>query len=273
MKDRKPKIILYTSMLFMSALSLAFIVNVFTRYDALRILIEAAIFYIIIIFVISNKSIRRFLLNLPRPHLIVLMSMFFCCLFAQYIHREKTTFPFVAWDMFAYSRSHDQVITYKIVGIREDGKEVKINPVKLFPSLAHNRIRGGIIRRLNAIVNKKGHPRVQKKQNREVPITRKITKKWGLVMKKKQPKLYSGINKIFSRDYPLDNLKQVEEHLGEYITAIGKMYNRVHTKASIERIDIKLCTKELHSEEKDETICDVNWQYEIKEAVINETHS
>lgn len=99
---------------------------------------------------LTLRPIQSFLCGLPKPHLIVLVGLFF--LFAAGHHlpgaKREVFFPFVQWDMFGRAEDASDVTYFEYEGVHADGSRVTLNPTRYFPPLRHARLSAAIWSRL-----------------------------------------------------------------------------------------------------------------------------
>ena len=103
-----------------------------------RVCLNSLSLYLVIAPLLVFTPLSGFILKTPRPHLAASILLFCFVVVGHLCGRSRSTFPFVAWDMYHQSLQLEQIVEHQIYFILEDGEHVCLNPTKLMPAMHNN---------------------------------------------------------------------------------------------------------------------------------------
>lgn len=230
------KHVLKTLIVFAFAIGLSYLLNVITWTDhAVQTAMEGICFLILLGVFLSLSQVRHYFINIPHPHKSLLLLFFFLMLMGQYLGKDRTTFPFVRWDMFSKEVKTDIVWFYQYYGVDRQGNRIEIHPSKVFPSLGHSRIIVTLRARVNSIIRVDGWQ--QMLESTEVIENVDEKKAEGKSVVRKLTALLR--EKILPRNYSRRTLAMKASALNSYLIALGNMYNRQNPHKPVSRIEVQ----------------------------------
>lgn len=97
------------------------------------IAIESVVYLVVFAILLSFVPVRTWLLAIPTPHRRVVGWFFFLIVLGQLTLNSRRTYPFPSWTMYGRAEPKQTVEYYRYRGLDGAGKEVWLNPVRVFP--------------------------------------------------------------------------------------------------------------------------------------------
>jgi hypothetical protein len=97
------------------------------------IAIESVVYLVVMAILLSFVPVRTWLLAIPTPHRRVVGGFFFLIVLGQLTLNSRRTYPFPSWTMYGRPEPKQTVEYYRYRGLDGSGKEVWLNPVRVFP--------------------------------------------------------------------------------------------------------------------------------------------
>jgi len=217
------RLILFASVLALTAILPGLLINRI-NWDAMGPALSKSILYVIItLLFVCFRPVATFLLNLPKPHRILLSIFFVLLLFAQTVHRSASTFPFVSWHMYSEVPNAKYATYYDFYAVDEKGDEEEIYPSQMFP-----RLRRLIIYALQKWLGPIWKMREQAAEEKEVEP---IPEKTGL------KKMAVPIRTYFT-EWPTVSEEEAIDQLNRTLTAIGVRYRQLNPEKTLVAIRV-----------------------------------
>jgi hypothetical protein len=106
-------------------------------------LAESILWLVILSLPALSRQVPEWIGGLPRRHRRFLAAVVAAVLFGQLAGWEpQRTFPLVSWRMFSTERALQTLTFFDYVGDTRDGKQLTLNPPRLFPSINHTVMMG-----------------------------------------------------------------------------------------------------------------------------------
>ena len=115
-----------------AALAAAHLVQRGFRPPTALMVLESLVYLAFYVGLVSIGPVRAWLDGIPSPHRLVFAGFVFCATWGQLVVQSRTTFPFVAWTMYARAEPRRLVEYYRYRGIDARGQEVWVDPAVEF---------------------------------------------------------------------------------------------------------------------------------------------
>ena len=200
--------------------------------------------FFIFFILVTRKAYRDFLTKMPLIYFLLSGIFLYFLVFAQYIDRNASMFPFITWNMYQFKIPSSEVMFFEYRGVTQDGKEIEINPIKIYPSLARFRLEVELERRLQRLA--------LKKEGGDVSVEEA----------KGYKKVVRGVRSFFA-EKPLPSLAEQNDQLLQIFIAIANQYNAKHPFARIHGVRIYLGTQNIREKPKPQTKYTLVWAAEF----------
>lgn len=140
MLNSQTKILQKTFLYYVFVLAFSFLILRINWMLTFPKIAEAVLSLAAILFFVTRKPVRDYLLKVPAVHLRFFLVFLFLLSSAHFIEKEKTTFPFMTWGMYSSEYDKPQIVFFDYLGVTRDGRRVRIVPQAIFPVIKHSRL-------------------------------------------------------------------------------------------------------------------------------------
>lgn len=229
MLDKKYLVLLKTFFYYLGIIGFSFLILRINWTLTFSKVVEAFLSLVVVLILISFKTIQEYLPGIPKVHLRIFLVFFFLLSSAHFIEKEETTFPFLTWGMYGGKFEKPYLDYYDFQGITTEGQRVRIISEEVFPVMMHSRINKKLeyLMQIYHLAKKTG-------DTQPGPESRGIKKVSSLIFR-------SFNRKAFSRD-------EAAEMIDAIIQAVGQEYNLRNRQNPIVAIEINYRTRTLDLE-------------------------
>lgn len=194
-------------------------------WEAIGIVLFLSIF-------LQIKSVKFYILHLPKPVLKTYSIFFFIFCLCHCISIPRTTFPFVPWNMYSVETNLSNVVKFfRYEATTRSGQEISLKPEIYFRSLSNGRIVTDLDKLTNSIVDY--DPKKEKDLfKRQQELVDDYAHKQGGI------KSMMSWFRLNTYEENLFTLGEKKEHLNEILKAIASRYNAWHPDDPLVSIDI-----------------------------------
>ena len=256
----RQRLIVQTVVLSFMLLAAITLLNRINLANLINPIIRGGCCLLVLVLLISQRSIAHYFSRLPKPHKIVVVSLFVLIFVGHYIHRQHTTFPFIHWPMYGQPLNTETATFYHLIGVDDNDQRRMLVPIELFPSLAHGRIHVHLRGAINKVLHLESTTDGEKDQVSPRDVDHRQTKtKFGLRA------IVLAVRKIFTNKKASLDKEQAKSQLNQTLLAIGQMHNRKNPHAQIEAIGIRKGTVNFEDKPVPRESYEVIWHFDLKQ--------